>query len=73
MLVLKQFEMGDRKGSFLAVRISEDKVCTKNSCWSMRIIYDHRELSGVSTVDPKVNGVLQWAGTRHNHFRMTRA
>jgi hypothetical protein len=31
------------------VRMSEDKVRTKDSCWSMRMIYDSRELSGVST------------------------
>jgi hypothetical protein len=29
--------------------MSEDKVRTKDSCWSMRMIYDSRELSGVST------------------------
>jgi hypothetical protein len=29
--------------------MSEDKVRTKDSCWSMGTIYDPRELSGVST------------------------
>jgi hypothetical protein len=41
--------MGDRPGSFSRVRMSEDKVCTKDSCWSVGIIYDPRELPGVST------------------------
>jgi hypothetical protein len=30
-------------------RMSEDKVCTKDPCWSARTMYDPRELSGVST------------------------
>jgi hypothetical protein len=29
--------------------MSEDKVRTKDSCWSVGTIYDPRELSGVST------------------------
>jgi hypothetical protein len=41
------------------VRMSEDKVRTKDPCWSMWIIYDPRELIGVSTVGSGVNGVLQ--------------
>jgi hypothetical protein len=39
--------------------MSEDKVHTKGSCWSVGTIYDARELPGVSTVDPRVDGVLQ--------------
>jgi hypothetical protein len=31
----------------------------KNSCWSVGTIYDLRELPGVSTVGPGVDGVLQ--------------
>jgi hypothetical protein len=31
--------------------MSEDKVRTKNSCWSVWTIYDPRELPGVSTAD----------------------
>jgi hypothetical protein len=31
------------------VRTSVDKVCTKDSCWSVGTIYDSRELPGVST------------------------
>jgi hypothetical protein len=34
--------------------MSEDKVRTKDSCWSMGTIYDHRELPGVSTVGPGI-------------------
>jgi hypothetical protein len=30
--------------------MSEDKVRTKDSCWSVEIIYDPRELPGVSTI-----------------------
>jgi hypothetical protein len=31
--------------------MSEDKVRTKDSCWSVGTIYDSRELPGVSTAD----------------------
>jgi hypothetical protein len=34
--------------------MSEDKVCTKDSCWSMGTIYDPSELPGVSTTDPEI-------------------
>jgi hypothetical protein len=34
--------------------MSEDKVRTKDSCWSVGTIYDPRELPGVSTVDPGI-------------------
>jgi hypothetical protein len=34
-------------------------VCTKDSCWSVGTIYDPRELPGVSTTAPGVDGVLQ--------------
>jgi hypothetical protein len=39
--------------------MSEDKVRTKYSCWSVGTIYDPRELPEVSTADPGVHGVLQ--------------
>jgi hypothetical protein len=32
--------------------MSEDKVCTKVSCWSVGTIYDPRELPGLSTTSP---------------------
>jgi hypothetical protein len=41
------------------VRISEDKVHTKDSCWSVRMIYGPKGLSGVSTTDLGVDVVLQ--------------
>jgi hypothetical protein len=41
------------------VRMSEDKVCTKDLCWSVGMVYDPRGLSGVSIVGPGVDGVLQ--------------
>jgi hypothetical protein len=34
-------------------------MCIKGSCWSVRTIYDHRELLGVSTAGPEVDEVLQ--------------
>jgi hypothetical protein len=39
--------------------MSEDKVCTKGSCWSVGTIYDPRELPRVSTSGPRVDEVLQ--------------
>jgi hypothetical protein len=50
--------MGDRPRSS-RVRMSEDKMSTKDSCWSMGMIYGPRELSGVSTAVTGVDGVLQ--------------
>ena len=46
-------------GKFSWVRMSEDKVRTKDSCWSVGTIYDPRELPGVSIVGPGVDEVLQ--------------
>jgi hypothetical protein len=34
--------------------MSEDKVRTKDLCWSVGVIYDTRELPGVSTVGPGI-------------------
>jgi hypothetical protein len=39
--------------------MSEDKVCTKYSCWYVGTIYDPNELSGVSTAGPGLDGMLQ--------------
>jgi hypothetical protein len=36
------------------VRMSEDKVCTKDPCWSMGTIYDPIEMPGVRTVGPGI-------------------
>jgi hypothetical protein len=41
-------------GKFSRVRMSEDKVRTKDSCWSVGTIYDPRELQGVSTAGPGI-------------------
>jgi hypothetical protein len=45
-------------GKFSWVRMSEDKVPTKDSCWFVGTIYDPRELPGASTTGPRVDGVL---------------
>jgi hypothetical protein len=42
--------------------MSEDKVRIKDLCWSTGIIYDPRELPGVSTTGPGLDGVLQLVG-----------
>jgi hypothetical protein len=34
--------------------MSENKVCTKDSSWSVGTIYDARELPGVSTAGPGI-------------------
>jgi hypothetical protein len=41
--------------------MSEDKVHTKDSCWSMGMIYDPRELPRVSTVGPGIGRVVTHA------------
>jgi hypothetical protein len=41
------------------MHMSEDKVRTKDSCWSVRTIYDPTELPGVSTAGPRLDEVLQ--------------
>jgi hypothetical protein len=62
--------MGDRSESFSRVRMSEDKVCTKDTCWSVGTIYDPRELPGVSTTGPGIGrGVT--SGIRANHQGFT--
>jgi hypothetical protein len=39
--------------------MSEDKVHTKDSYWSVGMVYGPRELPGVITTGPGVYGVLQ--------------
>ena len=41
--------------------MSEDKVRTKDSCWSVGTIYDPRELTGVSTAGLELDEVLHLA------------
>ena len=39
--------------------MSEDKVCTKDLCWSVGTIYDPRGMPGVSTAGPGIGrGVI---------------
>jgi hypothetical protein len=41
--------------------MNEDKVRTKDLCWSVVTIYDPRELPGVSTASPGIGrGVTEW-------------
>jgi hypothetical protein len=45
--------------------MSEDKVRTKDLCWSVGTIYDPRELPGVSTIGPGIGqGVRIMFGDR---------
>jgi hypothetical protein len=46
------------------VRMSEDKVRTKDLCWSVGTIYDPSELPGVSTAGLGFGGVLHRSGWR---------
>jgi len=40
--------MGDRPESSSQMRMSEDKVCTKDLCWSVRAVYVLYKLPDVS-------------------------
>jgi hypothetical protein len=56
-------------GSFSWVRMSEDKVCKKDPCWSVETIYDPRELPGVSTAGPGIGwGCYKWYQSRPSWF-----
>jgi hypothetical protein len=48
------------------MHMSEDNVRTKDSCWSMRMVYYPRGLLGVSTVDPRMDVVL-WLVSELTH------
>jgi hypothetical protein len=50
VLGLEQFGMGDPIRKFSRMRMSDNKVRTKDLCWSMGTIYDPRELPEVSIV-----------------------
>jgi hypothetical protein len=55
------------------VRLSEDKVRTKGSCWSVGTIYDPRELPGVSTAGPEIGrGVTYMYEYNENTARYTK-
>jgi hypothetical protein len=40
------------------VHMSEDKVCTKDSCSFVWMVYDPKGLPGVSITGPREDGVL---------------
>jgi hypothetical protein len=51
------------------VRMSEDKVRTKDSCWSVGTIYDPRELPGVSTAGPGIGrGVTSFVCQKERQY-----
>jgi hypothetical protein len=50
------------------VCMSEDKVRTKDTCWSVWIIYDPSELPGVSTASPGLDGVLYFINTQFSFY-----
>jgi hypothetical protein len=51
--------------------MSEDKVRTKDSCWSVGTIYDPRELPGVSTAGPGIGrGVTDLFVESHTRQRV---
>jgi hypothetical protein len=52
------------------VRMSEDKMCTKDPCWSVGTIYDPRELPRVSTADPEVDEVLHYQNMRPSRLNI---
>jgi hypothetical protein len=50
--------------------MSENKVRTKDLCWFVGTIYDPRELRGVSTTGPGLDGVLHFV-TRYGQYEFT--
>jgi hypothetical protein len=48
--------------------MSEDKVRTKNSWWSMETIYDPRELPEVSIAGPGLDEVLHIMTGAHDYM-----
>jgi hypothetical protein len=51
MMLCSSFSDSSTRG---VTRMSEDKVCTKDLCWSVGTIYDPRELLGLSTAGPEI-------------------
>ena len=47
--------------------MSENKVRTKDSCWSVEMLYDPKGLLGVSTASLGVDEVLHRCMYRHYH------
>jgi hypothetical protein len=50
--------MGDRPRSLPGCTEVGTKVRRKDWCWSVGLVYDLRELAGVTIVWPRVTGVL---------------
>jgi hypothetical protein len=48
--------------------MSKDKVRIKYPCWSVRTIYDHREMSGVSTAGRGIGPGVTDMWTRRVHI-----
>ena len=42
-------------------------MCIKDSCWSVRMVYNHKGLPGLSTVGLGVAGVLQLGSLMTDH------
>jgi hypothetical protein len=51
--------MGDRLGRLSACAQVRIKVCRKDLCWSVGLVYDPSRLQRVTTARPEVAGVLQ--------------
>jgi hypothetical protein len=51
--------MGDRPGCLPGCAQVRTKVPRKDLGWFVGLVYDLRELSGVTTVRPRMAGVLQ--------------
>jgi hypothetical protein len=48
--------------------MSEDKVRTKDSCWSVGMVYGPKELPGVSTMVREWTGCYKWYQSRPSWF-----
>jgi hypothetical protein len=59
VLVQSNFRMGNRSESFSECAQVRTKMHRKDWAWSVRLVYDLSELSGVITIGPIVVGVLQ--------------
>jgi hypothetical protein len=52
------------------MRMSKDKVCTKHSCWSVKMIYNLRGLPEVSTTGLRVDEVLHHCNNLYAIFAL---
>jgi hypothetical protein len=67
MLHLEQFWDGCLTEKSSQMRMSEDKVRTKDSGWSVGMVYNHKGLPGLSTIGLGVDGVLQLGSLMTDH------